>query len=111
MSISKRIVRTTAVITLFVVLVTCVSFAGDKTPLPQTQSTRTLVTVTFDSRPDHGEVYVDGAFVGTAPMAQHLPPGVHSIEIKREGYGSWRRDLTVKEHNPTRVVALLKQGQ
>ncbi len=107
MSIPKRIVRVTTVITLFLVLVTCVSFAGDKTPLPQ--NPRALVTVTFDSRPDHGEVYVDGAFVCTAPMAQHLPPGVHSIEIKREGFGSWRRDLTVKEHNPTRVVALLRQ--
>ncbi|HEX2122958.1 MAG TPA: PEGA domain-containing protein [Thermoanaerobaculia bacterium] len=107
MSIPKRVVRVTTVITLLLVLVACVSFAGDKTPLPQ--NPRVLVTVTFDSRPDLGEVYVNGDFVGTAPMAQHLPPGVHTIEIKRDGFSSWRRDLTVKEHNPTRVVALLKQ--
>lgn len=95
---------TIALIALF--LLAPVSIADDP---PQVREPR--VTVTFQSRPDNCDLIVDGKFVGTTDVAIHLTPGVHVIEMRRDGWETWRRELTVFEHNPTRVAGLLKQLQ
>lgn len=70
-----------------------------------------LVGVTFNSRPNPAEVYVNGAFIGTTPVGRKLPPGVHVIEIGGDRYQKWRRELTVTAGNPTQVTALLEPTQ
>lgn len=93
---------------LFVlILVAGASVAGDHND-PQPIS---RVPVSIQSRPDFADVYLNGKFVGSTNFEQRLAPGVHVIEIRREGYGSWRRELTVTAGNPTRVVALLDKKE
>ena len=70
-------------------------------------TTDARVTVTIESRPDWGEAYVDGKFVGTSPMAARLPPGEHTIEVRHPDRSAWKRELTVMPESPTRVMALL----
>jgi hypothetical protein len=65
------------------------------------------VDVTVDSKPGDGEVYVDGAFLGTAPAHLRLTPGVHAVEVRRGGYETWTRQLTVVAGTPAHVVATL----
>lgn len=106
--------RTVAV--LLMVLVAIPAFACEPTQQVQqkqkqsvvSQTTQT-VNVTVESKPTDGEVYVDGKFVGTAPMSVRLTPGAHSIEVVRDEFESWKRELTVIRESPTRVTALLKK--
>lgn len=65
------------------------------------------VAVTIESRPDAGEAYVDGKFIGTTPMVARLTPGEHTIEVRHPERAAWRRELTVIADSPTRVTALL----
>jgi PEGA domain len=67
------------------------------------------VPVSFHSRPDNCDLYIDGKYVGTTDVAFRLTPGIHTIEMRREGWETWRRELTVFEDSPTRVAGLLKQ--
>jgi hypothetical protein len=53
-----------------------------------------LPLVTITSTPA-AEVSVDGALMGTTPIARVLPPGDHLLEVRANGYKPWRRTLTV----------------
>jgi len=93
---------------LFVlILVAGASVAGDH---PDPQPT-VRVPVSIQSHPDYADIYLNGKFVGSTSIEQRLTPGVHVIEIRRDGYSSWRRELTVTAGNPTRVVALLDKKE
>lgn len=68
--------------------------------------------VDIESSVDNAEVYVDGAFVGSAPLrGYHLTAGVHAIEIRANGYRSWKRELSVGPNAVSRVVAQLEKIQ
>jgi hypothetical protein len=90
-----------------VVLLSILSIACTSTTAPVARS-EDRVAVFIESRPDWGEVYVDGKFVGTTAMSARLTPGVHSIEVRRQRHVSWKRDLTVMPGSATRVMALLE---
>jgi hypothetical protein len=64
--------------------------------------------VIIDSRPDASEVWIDGKFVGSAPLSYRLTPGDHKIELVHPRYTTWTRTLTVAAEQPTRVAALLE---
>jgi hypothetical protein len=63
----------------------------------------------FDANYRYAEVYVDGEFRGTAPVSLHLAAGTHAVEIKLQGFQTWKRELVVVAGNDTRVAATLQQ--
>jgi hypothetical protein len=66
--------------------------------------------VSIESSVADAEVFVDGKFVGNAPLPNYrLPTGMHVIEVKSAGYAPWKRELTVSEKATTRVVASLEK--
>ena len=68
--------------------------------------------VDIESSVANADVYVDGAFVGNAPLhGYHLAAGVHAIEVRARGYQPWKRDLSVAPNAVSRVVAQLEQAQ
>jgi hypothetical protein len=81
------------------------STATTSAPAPQKADDR--VSVAIESRPDSGEAWVDGKFVGTTPMMARLRPGEHTIEVRHPDRSAWKRELTVIADSPTRVMALL----
>ena len=99
----KRVTRV-AVILLLVLTVGGVAIAessqDDRTP---------RVPVTIDSRPDFAEVYLNGKFIGSAGITPRLAPGEYTIELRRSGFESWKRQLTVLHGGQSRVVALLER--
>ena len=97
-------IRTIALALITVSLIATASIAEDQ-PLVREPK----VIVQFNSRPDNCEIWIDGEFVGTADIALRLTPGKHVIEMRRDGFESWRRELSVTLGNPTRVAGLLKQ--
>lgn len=105
----KKHWRAIAAALLLLTLFAGASIAGNNS-LPNTQPV-VRVPVAIYSRPDFADIYLNGKFIGSTDVEQRLTPGVHVIEIRREGYGSWRRELTVTAGNPTRVVALLSKTE
>lgn len=78
------------------------------TPTAATQT----AAVNIESSVENADVYVDGAFVGNAPLLGYqLPAGVHTIEVRAKGYQVWKRELAVTPNGATRVVAQLDKVQ
>ena len=88
-------------------MVGCVSVkeSGTKGSAPPAPKT----SVMFDANYRYAEVYVDGEFRGTAPVNLHLAAGTHVVEIKLQGFQTWKRELVVVAGNDTRVAATLQQ--
>lgn len=61
------------------------------------------------SEPEHGEVYVDGAFVGNAPADLKLRDGTYTVEVRKEGYTPFRRELRVLGDSQVTLRAVLKR--
>ena len=93
--------------TLFalLLLLTPILLAADSPNRPPHTS-----TVTIDSRPDFSEVWIDGKFVGSAPLNYRLAPGDHKIELVHPRYATWTRTLTVNADQPTRVAGLMQEN-
>jgi hypothetical protein len=69
------------------------------------------VPTEINSIPSNAEVYVDGAFVGTTPLAAYpLPAGTRQVELVRKGFANWKRSLRINLGAPTRVVAEMEAG-
>jgi hypothetical protein len=77
----------------------------DETPV----STAT-VEVAISSSVENADVYVDGHFVGNAPMPNYrLTTGIHTIEVRATGYETWSREMTVAVNAATRISAQLRR--
>ena len=75
-------------------------------PSPSTESAEVSIT----SSVENADVYVDGNFVGNAPLPNYrLPVGTHTIEVRAFAYQSWKRELTVAANASSRVVAQLQK--
>jgi PEGA domain len=79
-----------------------------RTALDASTAATQMGEVTIESSVANAEVYLDGKFVGSAPL-QHYPitAGMHAIEVRAPGYQAWRRELSVAAASPTRVAAQL----
>jgi hypothetical protein len=77
---------------------------------PAPASPNATAEVSILSSVENADVYVDGNFVGNAPLPNfRLPAGTHKIEVRAAGYEIWSRDLTVAANASSRVVAQLRK--
>lgn len=68
--------------------------------------------VTIESNVPNADVYIDGKFVGSAPLnGYRLPVGEHQIKVVSEGHGDWHRTLTIFGGTATRVAATLSRSK
>ncbi len=77
----------------------------EQTPLANSSDTKLQVT----STPDGADIVVDGKFVGNTPSAIHLEPGDYTVAVKKDGYSTWERKVTVSGGNVTLVAELEKK--
>ena len=107
-SVSRgRFVAFGLMVFMAVALTACVSVkksGNEDSPSPPPEMT----SVMFDANYRHAEVYVNGEFRGTAPVNLHLAAGTHVVEIKLQGFQTWKRELVVVAGNDTRVAAVLQ---
>lgn len=59
------------------------------------------------SAPDGAQVWVDGVLKSATNTTISLPPGKYSIELKRDGYYSWQKNITIKKEEVIRTEAIL----
>jgi len=58
---------------------------------------QTTGTLRFESNPDGADVFVDGRFEGTTPIAaREFQSGTYQVTFERSGYTSERRNVTVR---------------
>jgi hypothetical protein len=47
------------------------------------------------STPSGADIEVDGNFVGSTPSTLSLPAGDHNISVKKAGFTTWNRKMSV----------------
>jgi PEGA domain len=55
----------------------------------------TTSNVTISSAPTGADIYVDQNFVGNTPSTVSVPPGKHSVSVRKTGFQDWTRDLNL----------------
>lgn len=79
---------------------------GYRINLQQKTITPTGILVASSS-PDGAKIFLNGQFHGATNSNIILPPGKYFLEIKKDGYSSWKKQLTIKGEVVTKVDALL----
>lgn len=59
------------------------------------------------SEPDGASVYINGDLSAATNANLPLPPGTYDIEVKREGFSSWYKRLTIEKEIVTQIEASL----
>lgn len=59
------------------------------------------------SNPDGAKILVNGELSGATNSNVSLPPGHYSVEIKKDGFTSWKKDITIKGELVLKADALL----
>jgi hypothetical protein len=65
--------------------------------------------ITISCDVEAADVFVDGAFVGNSPATLSLSEGTHTIEVKKQGQGAYKREVRVLAGSQTSIRAELHQ--
>lgn len=57
--------------------------------------------------PFWSDIYVDGENIGKSPKSKTLSIGVHNVEIKKEGYKTWTKQVEIFDERSTIIVPWL----
>ncbi len=77
---------------------------GSISPINTSFSTNGKVCVVNVVSEKGGDIEINGVFLGNAPSSFQLPAGTHTITVKRSGYNTWVRTVTVVPGNITLKV-------
>lgn len=69
--------------------------AGDPTAHIALVSAPAMASLSVDSPITGADIEVDGAFVGSTPSTVSVPPGQHTITVKKKGFADWTRTMNV----------------
>ncbi|MFA5137051.1 MAG: PEGA domain-containing protein [Patescibacteria group bacterium] len=103
-----RIVQRLLFFSFFVgIFLTIVAYArGYRLDLKQRSVTPTgIIAVT--SSPKAGKIYINGEFKGATDTSFTLPPGKYTVEVKKDGFTDWKRDIVLKGELVMTADALL----
>lgn len=78
--------------------------ASPATPAPSSSANKedtpqgvSLAILSITSTPDGAKITVDGTDMGEAPASFQIDPGDHAVQIEKDGFAIWKRNITVKE--------------
>ena len=55
----------------------------------------TTASLQIDSSVPGADIEIDGAFAGNTPSTLSVPPGAHTIAVKKKGYADWTRTMNI----------------
>jgi PEGA domain-containing protein len=70
-----------------------------------------FATVSVSLDPDGADIYVDGAFVGSAPAKLKLAAGKHLVRISFAEYNDWSREMTTLGGSEVHLTGNLEKAQ
>ncbi len=66
--------------------------------------------IMITSVPEGADVYVDDAFVGSAPATLNLSGGKHTVKVSQQGYKDWKKELSVLTGSEVNLRAALAKN-
>lgn len=92
-----RLVFRLLVLVIFVgLLVGIIAYArGYRLDIKQ-KSLNSTGILALSSNPKAAKVYINGELKGVTDLNLTLPPGTYSVEIKKDGYTNWSKDLQLR---------------
>ncbi|MEZ4383539.1 MAG: PEGA domain-containing protein [Nannocystaceae bacterium] len=67
--------------------------------------------VAIRSEPSGAQVYIDGALAGVTPFDEPLAPGVHRVELRKDGYLASALEVTVEDAPPRPLDVVLVRAK
>lgn len=96
-----------SVIIFFICLIFIIAYArGYRINFSQKKIQPTGILIA-SSYPDGAKIFLNGKFYGATNTQINLPPGHYFVEIKKEGYSSWQKKITIKGELVVKAEALL----
>ncbi len=65
-------------------------------------------TLSVDSYPQNCEVYLNGEYVGVTPLEKSVKIGKYTLEVKKEGYEDYKKEVTIERGKETVIIANLE---
>ena len=65
-------------------------------------------TVTIKSKPTNAKIYLDGKEVGNTPVTLKPVRGIHEVEVRMDGYDTWRENVDVQADKEKTLTAALQ---
>lgn len=59
------------------------------------------------STPDGAQLFIDGKLISATNTTLNLPPGEYEVEIKKDGFTTWKKTLPLKKELVVKTDALL----
>lgn len=66
-------------------------------------------TLSVDSYPKESEVYLNNEYIGNTPLSQRLNVGKYILEVKKEGYKTYTKEIEIKRGKETIIIANLER--
>lgn len=103
----KPLFRIAVVISFIVILVAVISYSrGYRFDFKKKSMTSTGI-LSFSSYPNAAKVYINNELRGVTNLNQPLIPGRYHVEVKKDGYTSWNKDIILKGELVMTIDALL----
>lgn len=104
---SKVVIRGIIVVVFCVVFVAIVAYArGYRFNFGQQEVTSTGIIVAT-SAPDAAKIYLNGSFYGATNSNISLAPGDYHVELKKDGYSTWAKDIKLRGELVMRADGIL----
>lgn len=103
----RSIVLTSVFLMVLVGAFWIIRFAQGYRPDFSTKSLRPSGILVATSVPDGAQLYIDGRLKSATNTTINLSPGEYEVEIKKEGYTSWKKTLTIKKELVAQTDAYL----
>lgn len=66
-------------------------------------------TISVDSYPTNSEVYLNGEYIGNTPLSKKINIGKYTIEVKKEGYKIYTKEVEIIRGRETIIIANLER--
>ncbi len=97
LSIVKSIAIQVTLLGVFaIVVIGVIAFARGYRLTPQEQIITPTGIIAAYSSPKAAKIYIDDELKGVTDQNISLPPGTYRVDIKREGYSDWTKQITLR---------------
>lgn len=103
----KLIYKITVFSLFFLFLITIIFYARGYRFDLKNKSLNSTGILAVSTYPKAAKVFINGELKGVSDMNLSLPPGTYRIEIKKEGYTSWEKTVSLKGELVVSADALL----
>ena len=85
--------------------------SGASVPGASVSASAATAALDISSTPSGADIEVDGKFVGSTPSSITVAPGDHTVVVKKSGFATWERKISVSTGQISLTAELAAQGQ